>query len=651
LQFNGANATGTPQNLSVSSRNLNDDFALSGDIRSKSDATARPRRQLVSSTSRGASGAVSHQRVDVPRSLLLSCLVTGRVCFELDMSLDATVPRLGTKEVYLVASGDLRLSANQVCWSAQKAMEAKLSEALQRLGYTVVRAHPFRAEQKHGFIASQREGLDVFRAMDPEAPVIVAEAVWQYSHHVLPGLVTHRGPILTLANWSGQWPGLVGMLNLNGSLTKAGRRYTTLWSEEFSDEPFRHGLKVWLEGGHFAHVMDHVTPFSEVYVPSEVRRLAAKLASDLQRNKAIMGVFDEGCMGMFNAIVPDHLLHSCGVFKERLSQSSLYYETLQVPEREAREVCDWYRQQRFKFHFGPDEQQHLTERQVLQQCQMYVAAMRLADDFGCDLIGIQYQQGLKDLLPASDLVEGTLNSSSRPAVRSRDGRRELFVGKPLPHFNEVDECAGLDALLIQRVHTALEEPVESTLHDLRWGDWDRSGVRNEYVWVFEISGAAPAEHHVGGWAGSEGFRQPAMYFPLGGSTLRGIARPGEIIWSRIYVQNDALHMDIGRAESADLPREETERRWDATTPQWPIMHAITYGVSRDQMMGRHKANHVQVAFAKSATAADQALLARAAMAQELGIQVHLCGNRKGGRRWVETDSERAAIPSWLEAPV
>ena len=64
--------------------------------------------------------------------------------------------------------------------------------------------------------------MQVFRDIPPDAPLIVVEAVWQYSHHVLHGLIGHRGPILTVANWSGEWPGLVGMLNLNGSLTKAG---------------------------------------------------------------------------------------------------------------------------------------------------------------------------------------------------------------------------------------------------------------------------------------------------------------------------------------------------------------------------------------------------------------------------------------------
>ena len=57
----------------------------------------------------------------------------------------------------------------------------------------------------------------------------------------LHGLYTHQGPILTVANWSGQWPGLVGMLNLNASMTKAGIAYSTLWSEDFTDEFFLSG--------------------------------------------------------------------------------------------------------------------------------------------------------------------------------------------------------------------------------------------------------------------------------------------------------------------------------------------------------------------------------------------------------------------------
>ena len=92
-------------------------------------------------------------------------------------------------------------------------------------------------------------------------------------------------------------------------------------------------------------------------------------------------------------------------------------------------------------------------------------------------------------------------------------------------------------------------------------------------------------------------------------------------------------MDVGRAVSALLSDEETQRRWQATTPQWPIMHAVTYGITRDQMMARHKANHIQVAYADSAEAADRAALAKAAMARAMGIEVSLCGTRKDNAAW------------------
>jgi L-fucose isomerase-like protein len=529
--------------------------------------------------------------------------------------------RLPKNQVQLVASGDLRLSANQVCWPAQAAMEKALAAALRSERVSVVRAHPFKAKEKHGFIDSQKLGLEVFRNVDPDAPLIVAEAVWQYSHHVLAGLTTHRGPILTVANWSGQWPGLVGMLNLNGSLTKAGVRYSTLWSEDFTDDFFRTKLRQWLKTGRIIHDTSHARPLEKVNVPAPAAKLGEKLATQLRSEKAIMGIFDEGCMGMFNAIIPDHALHACGVFKERLSQSALFAETMRVQDAEADAVRAWLEKKGMKFHTGPTHSTDLTDAQIRLQCKMYVAAVRIADDFGCDAIGIQYQQGLKDLLPASDLVEGTLNNSGRPPVRSRDGKRVLFAGKPVTHFNEVDECAGLDGLLTQRVHSALGQPVENTLHDVRWG----GEFGGEYVWVFLISGAAPPAHFIGGWKGAEGFRQPAMYFPNGGSTLRGISKPGEIVWSRIYIEDESLHMDIGRGGVVTLPREETERRWQATTPQWPIMHAVTYGVSRDQLMAKHQANHIQVAYAKDAKAADECMFAKAAFARALGIRVNVCG--------------------------
>src|SRR5450759_4112219 len=84
---------------------------------------------------------------------------------------------------------------------------------------------------------------------------------------------------------------------------------------------------------------------------------------------------------------------------------------------------------RMTFKFGTDEATELTERQVIAQLKMYIAAVRIADAFGCDAIGIQYQQGLKDLVPASDLAEGLLNNPIRPPVFDAITARELRPGQ------------------------------------------------------------------------------------------------------------------------------------------------------------------------------------------------------------------------------
>jgi hypothetical protein len=536
--------------------------------------------------------------------------------------------KVGKNTAILVASGDLRLSANQVCWAAQSEMERRVMDAFAAEGVLVQRGHHYDTTLQHGFIWNQRMGMDVFAGIDPDAPLIVAEAVWQYSHHVLAGLRAHRGAILTVANWSGQWPGLVGMLNLNGSLTKAGVRYSTIWSEDFTDDFFKQGIRQWIREGKIDHDATHVRDIKIGDLPKDEAVLGKALAAQLQQQKAILGVFDEGCMGMYNAIIDDELLNPLGVYKERLSQSALVAAMGRVSPTEAQAVRDWLDGRGMAFVTGNSEEHDLTDTQILEQCKMYIAAVRIGHEFGCDAVGIQYQQGLKDMTPASDLVEGLLNNVERPPVYHETTGEELFAGQALTHFNEVDECAGLDGLVTNRVWQAMGLDPANTLHDLRYGEHYTGDGVDDFVWVFLISGAAPASHFIDGYAGASSERQPAMYFRLGGGTLKGISKAGEIVWSRVYVMPDGLHVDIGRASVVTLPREETERRWSLTTPQWPIMHAVLHGISRDQMMGRHKANHIQVAYGADAASADRALAAKAAMFAALGVKVHVCGDVK-----------------------
>ncbi len=531
-------------------------------------------------------------------------------------------PAAEPKTVYTIANGDLRLTTNVKTWSMQQQVEGEFAAAVEALGWNVQRAHDVNPETGHGFIDSQHRGRQVFKNVPKDAPLVVVEAVWQYSHHVLHGLRSHEGPILLVANFAGDFPGLVGMLNLHGSMVKANIKHSTLWSKDFTDDWARTKLAEWLETGAIVHDTSHVRDLPAL-PDSEEKRLGEALAAQLKEDKAIIAVFDEYCMGMYNALIDDELMNPAGIYKERLSQSALVAEMNQTSDEEAAAVRQWLNEAGLTFHVDNDGdwKENLTDEQLTSQMKMYIAAVRMADDFGADVVGIQYQQGLKDMVPASDLVEGLLNNVDRPPVTSRDGSRVLYEGAAVPCANEVDQGVAIDALVTNRVWTAMGLDPATTLHDVRWGDdWE-----GDFVWVLEISGSVPASH-LGGYDKAHAYRQSYYFFPMGGGTLSGVSKPGEIVWSRVFIMDGVLHVDLGRGTCIEMPEEEVDRRLNSTNKEWPIMNAVLHGVGRDELMARHKANHLNVAYAPDAETADKALVAKAAMFEAMGYQVHLAGD-------------------------
>jgi len=95
---------------------------------------------------------------------------------------------------------------------------------------------------------------------------------------------------------------------------------------------------------------------------------------------------------------------------------------LTVGEEETAAVRRWLSDRGMVFFTGKDEATELTDEQLRQQFAMYVAALRISDDFGVDCVGIQYQQGLKDLVAASDIAEGLLNNLTVRLCAAATGR-------------------------------------------------------------------------------------------------------------------------------------------------------------------------------------------------------------------------------------
>lgn len=534
--------------------------------------------------------------------------------------------QLKPSKIFLIANGNLKHFTNKNGWAAQLDMEEKLKAAFSGEGYSLVRAHEYSEELGHGFIWNQRMGLDVFNGIDPDSPVVIAVGIWQFSQNILSGLRNHKGPILTIGNWSGKFPGLVGLLNLNASMIKANIPYSTIWSESFNDDFFQRGIHEWLTTGRIIHEIQYPRAINTYLLPSNDTKIGKTLAKKILFDKPIIGVFDEGCMGMYNAIIDDEYLHGIGIYKERLSQSGLLAEMKLVGDDEAKSVRLWLESRGMRFITGLDEATDLTDAQILGQCKMYIAAVRIADYYGCESIGIQYSSGLKDMAPASDFAEGLMNNPDRPPVYGLNSSRILYPDNPLPHFNEADEGAAIDMVVNKRIWDTLGLDPSTTLHDVRWGAYYHDSEIDDFIWVFQISGAVPASHFAKGYAEAVSVRQPPTSFNQGGGTITGISKPGEIVWSRVFIKENKLCVDMGRGRSVKLSPDEVERRWQGTTPQWPMMNAILYGVTRDQFMARHCSNHITVTYAPSRELADRVLAIKAAMMRKMGMNVYICGD-------------------------
>ena len=246
------------------------------------------------------------------------------------------IARPAANEVLLITSGDLRQSANQVCWPAQRDMEEKLTAAFAQKGYQAGPRPCVRrnSEARLHLLAAHGHGRLHEDSSRGAAGVCHRGLAVQPSCASRPA--QPPGPILTVANWSGQWPGLVGLLNLNGSLDQ-GRQAVFVHLEQglYRRLIFKNALDEWLRTGKITHDLSHVHALDKSKLPAESAQLGAQLAADLKHRKAIMGIFDEGCMGMYNAIIDDELLNPAGIFKERLSQSALVAKMRTVSDAEA----------------------------------------------------------------------------------------------------------------------------------------------------------------------------------------------------------------------------------------------------------------------------------------------------------------------------
>jgi L-fucose isomerase-like protein len=503
-----------------------------------------------------------------------------------------------SRKVAVYWPGDARHKPNELALPNVEAATRELERALTKLGRT-----PYRVE---GFLSKPHEARDKLGPIDdPIAGVFVH---WVYGPHTTEGVVGKDNPLLLASNFSGRWPGLVGLLNTGACLTSLGRKHSRIWTtaEDWTtDATFMAELDEWCATGAVTHSTAGIGYGASV--TAEAAERARRVAAEVKRRRPLILMLGDTSMGMINGYFGPRLLAPYGFSEHKIDQAWIIDRGRGVSDKRIDDAFRFVQDRGLTFHWREGAAADFDEHATREQLRDYLAVLDLFGEYGADCIGWQYQLGLIPLRPPSDLAEGLFNSRCRPESN----------GDTLACATEADQGNVIPMELLKRLlrDKGLHQAV--MFHDVRWG----SEHDGRFLWVLLNSGSCGAyafNHDPDTLRGAHSYRQPALYFPTPGGTFAGESLPGAITWARAYIQDGVLWMDVGRGEVVKLPPATRDAWWEGTTREWPFM-AADLGVGRDTLMAHYQSNHVAVAYG-------DVFGEMVALSHELGFRVRVLGN-------------------------
>lgn len=480
-----------------------------------------------------------------------------------------------TDTIHLFWPGDYRPRPNELALPLVEESTRQIERALDRLGR--------RHRRVTGMLTRPHEAIE---ALGPiEEPLIGVYAHWVYGPHTTDGVVGRDTPLLLASNFSGTWPGLVGLLNTAACLESVDRHASRVWTDAADwsqDAAFMERLAAWCEQGEVRY------PAHAIHEPADCPAGASKLAGqvheEFRRRRALVMMLGDTSMGMINGYLGPRWLNRVGFAEHKVDQAWIIERGKDIDDHRIDDALRFVGDKGVVFHYGIENAQDFDVNATREQLRDYLAVLDLASEFHADCIGWQYQLGLIRSRPPSDFAEGLFNSTCRPESN----------GDTIVDATEADQGNVLPMEMMKRLLKAKGLHQAVFFHDIRWG----GSHEGRFLWVLLNSGSSGAyafNHDPDSLRGVHSWRQPSTYFPVPGGTFAGESLAGGITWSRAYLHGGELWMDIGRGSVVNLPPEKRDSWWKSTTREWPLMVA-DLGIGRDTLMAHYWSNHVAVAY-------------------------------------------------------
>lgn len=471
--------------------------------------------------------------------------------------------------------GDYRSKPNELALPNMKEATMQLETALKKLGYSSYRIP--------GYLTKPNEAIERLGPVDD--PMVGVFVHWCYGPHTTDGVVSKDTPLLLASNFSGEWPGLVGLLNTSACLESVGRKHSRIWtsaSDWTNDKLFMTRLEEWCTSGRIKY------PKTEVRTPKPVSKkaqaIAKKITDQIRARRVLAMMLGDTSMGMINGYFGPRLLNPIGFTEHKVDQAWIIDRGRNIKQKRIDAAYKFVKDKGVIFHYHEKGAADFDAAATKEQLRDYLAILDLAAEFKADCIGWQYQLGLIKLRPPSDFAEGLLNSVCRPESN----------GDTIVDSTEGDQGNLIPMELMKRILKAKKMPPAAIFHDVRWG----SEYNGRFLWVLLNSGSCSAyafNHKQNSLENVHSYRQPVGYFPVPGGTFTGESLPGKITWARAYLMNNQLWMDVGQGESVKLPDKTKEDWWKGTNREWPFM-AADLGISQETLMAHYLSNHIAVVY-------------------------------------------------------
>jgi L-fucose isomerase-like protein len=498
-------------------------------------------------------------------------------------------------KIALFWPGDAREKPNELAIPSIEAATVQLEKALKKLGRTTYRVE--------GFLSKPHEAIEKLGPVDD--PTIGVCVHWFYGPHTTDGVVGKDNPLLLASNFSGQWPGLVGLLNTGACLESLDRPFSRIWTDSkdwTADAAFMERLDEWCTTGRIAW-SDEGLHYHAAVSP-QASAVARDVAQSFRDRRALLLMLGDTSMGMINGYFGPRLLNRHGFTEHKIDQAWIIDRGRRIAAARIDDAFAFVGDRGVTFHWGEAGAEDFDQRATKEQLRDYLAVLDMVGEYRADCIGWQYQLGLIPLRPPSDFAEGLFNSACRPESN----------GDTIACATEADQGNAVPMEMMKRLLRAKGLHQAVMFHDVRWGA-EHDG---RFLWVLLNSGSCGAyafNHDPDTLEGVHTYRQPSLYFPTPGGTFAGESLPGEMTWARAYIRGGELWMDVGKGEVVKLPEKVRDAWWEGTTRQWPFM-AADMGIGRDTLMAHYLSNHVAVAYG-------DVFGEMVALSQELGFRVRV----------------------------